>query len=255
MQPYFDLLNHFFDHVYVITLQRAADRHAHIQKELKGLQYQLFYGKDKKTFTALALQQSGIYNEALAKKHHRFSKAMPEGMIGCAWSHRLVYEDMVANNYAKVLVLEDDVVVDKRFISLLPQVLNELPTDWELLYFGFAGNEQPPKNAALKKIFYQLLQVLGASKYSRKTIRNLYPKKVSTHLYTAGYHDCTHAYGITLSAAQKLVQLQQPIVFVADNLLAHAVTNQIVKGFITQPKIINQQYQVSEKSTFSYLNQ
>lgn len=255
MQPYFDLLNHFFDHIYVITLQRATDRHAHIQKELKGLQYQLFYGKDKKTFTGVELQQSGVYNEALAKKHHRFSKGMPEGMIGCAWSHRLVYEDVVAHNYQKILVLEDDVVIDKHYISLLPQVLNDLPDDWELLYFGFAGNEQPPKNAALKKTFYHLLQLIGALKFTHKTIRNLYPKKVSKHLYTAGYHDCTHAYGITLSAAQKLLQLQQPITFVADNLLAHAVTNEMVKGYITLPKIINQQYQVSQKSTFSYLNQ
>jgi glycosyl transferase, family 25 len=96
---------------------------------------------------------------------------------------------------------------------------------------------------------------LGLTKYSHKTIGNLYPKRVSKHLYTAGYHDCTHAYGLTLSAAQKLVQLQQPISFVADNLLAYAVTNELVKGYITLPKIINQQFQVSEKSTFSYLNQ
>lgn len=255
MQPYFDLLNHFFDHIYVITLRRAHDRHQHLQKELKGLTYQLFYGKDKKEFTAAQLEQQGIYNERLAQKHHRFGKGMPEGMIGCAWSHKLVYEDIIANNYQNALVLEDDVVMDKHFISLLPQVLQELPPEWELLYFGFAGNEQAPKSAAIKKSLYHLLHLLGAIKYSHKTIRNLYPKKVSAHLYQAGYHDCTHAYGLTLSAAHKLVRQQQPISFVADNLLAHVVTNGLVKGYITLPKIMNQQYQVSEKSTYSYLNQ
>lgn len=255
MQPYFDLLNHFFDHVYVITLARATDRHQHIQKELKGLQYQLFFGKDKRDFTATLLEQQGIYNEQQAKKHHRYNKGMPEGMIGCSWSHRLVYEDVMANSYEKVLVLEDDVVMDKHFISLLPQVLSELPANWELLYFGFAGNEQAPKGAPAKRLFYHLLRLLGTIKYSHQTIRNLYPKKVSKHIYTAGYHDCTHAYGLTLSGAQKLAQLQSPIAFVADNLLAHAVTNNIVKGYIVQPKIINQQYQVSKTATYSYLNQ
>jgi glycosyl transferase family 25 len=123
------------------------------------------------------------------------------------------------------------------------------------LYFGFAGNEQVPKTAPLKRLFYHLLRLAGAIKYSHQTIRNLYPRKVSEHIYTAGYHDCTHAYGLTLSGAQKLAQLQQPITFVADNLLAHAVTNGLVKGYIVHPKIINQQYQVSDKSTYSYLNQ
>ncbi|HYC30618.1 MAG TPA: hypothetical protein VEB42_17400, partial [Chitinophagaceae bacterium] len=80
------------------------------------------------------------------------------------------------------------------------------------------------------------------------------PKKVSEHFYQAGFHDCTHAYAITQSAAKKLLALQQPISFIADNLLAYAVTNQVVKGYIMQPKMINQQYQVGI-TTVSYLNQ
>lgn len=254
MQPYFDLLNQFFDKIYVITLQRATDRQQHIEKELKGLQFQLFFGKDKNHFEVADLQQQGVYNEALAKKHHRYGKPMPAGMIGCSWSHKLVYEDVVQQGYQKVLILEDDVVIDKRFISLLPQVLTELPPDWELLYFGFAGNEQPPQKATLKKTFYHLLRAIGTFKYSHKTIRNLYPQKVTKHIYKAGYHDCTHAYAVTAAAAQKLARLQQPISFFPDNLLAHAVTNELVKGYFIYPKLINQQYQVTEESTYSYIN-
>lgn len=255
MQPYFDLLNNFFDKIYVITLQRAADRHQHIERELKGLHYEFFYGKDKNAFEVTDLQTKGVYNEAMAKRHHRFGKPMPAGMIGCSWSHRLVYEDVVKKGYQKVLVLEDDVVIDKPLISLLPQVLAELPKDWELLYFGYAYNEQPPKNAFIKKSLYHLLHTLGQFKFSHKTINNLYPKKVSEHIYTAGYHDCTHAYAITNIAAQKLSILQQPISFFPDNLLAHAVTNELVKGYIVVPRLINQPFQVSDKITHSYINQ
>ena len=255
MQLYFDLLNHFFDRIYVITLQRAADRHQHIEQELKGLDYVLFYGKDKNTFDVSSLQKENIYNEAMARRHHRFGKPMPAGMIGCSWSHRLVYEDVIKNGYQKALVLEDDVVIDKRLISLLPQVLKELPSDWELFYFGYAYNEQPPKNAAVKKAFYHLLHTLGRFKFSHKTISNLYPKKVSEHIYTAGYHDCTHAYAITNIAAQKLSILQQPISFFPDNLLAHAVTNELVKGYIVVPRLINQPFQLSGEVTYSYINQ
>lgn len=255
MQPYFDLLNNFFDKIYVITLQRAADRHQHIEQELKGLQYVLFYGKDKNTFDVGTLQQEGVYNDAMARRHHRFGKSMPPGMIGCSWSHRLVYEDVIKNSYKRALVLEDDILIDKRLISLLPQILTELPPDWELVYFGYAYNEKPPKNAGFKKLFYRLLHSLGRFKFSHKTINNLYPQKISEHIYTAGYHDCTHAYAITNTAAQKLSILQQPITFFPDNLLAHAVTNELVKGYIVVPRLINQPFQVSGEATHSYINQ
>ena len=255
MQTIFDLLNHFFDKIYVITLQRATDRHLHIQKELNGLHYEFFYGKDKNEFSVSTLEQKGIYNERLAKKHHRYGKPMTPGMIGCSWSHKLVYTDIITHNYSKVLILEDDVVIDWNQAHLLPQLLKALPTDWELLYLGFAGNEQAPSNASFKKTYYHLLRVLGIFKYSHATINNLYPQKAGEHLYKAGYHDCTHAYALTYSGAQKLAKLQQPISFFPDNLLAHAVTNNLVKGYITLPKIINQQYQVQEAATYSYINQ
>jgi glycosyl transferase, family 25 len=254
MQPYFDILNRFFDKIYVITLQRAIDRHLHIQKELNGLRYQLFYGKDKLEFSIDDLKEKGIYNEALAKQHHRFTKPMSPGMIGCSWSHKLVYEDVVANNYHKVLILEDDVVIDASNIHLLPQVLQELPKDWELIYFGFALNEQAPKGNFLKKAFYHLLRAAGAFKLSHKTINNLYPQKLSAHVHKSGYHDCTHAYAITLSAAQKLKDLQEPISFFPDGLLAYACTNEIVKAYVLLPKLINQQSQVENKAPLSYVN-
>src|ERR1043165_4611356 len=113
LQTFFSLLNSFFDKIYVITLQRAVDRHAHVKKELDGLHYEFFFGKDKQTFLIDDLKTKGIYNEALAKEHHRYNKPMQGGQIGCAWSHAEVYRKVVANNYQKVLILEDDVVIDK----------------------------------------------------------------------------------------------------------------------------------------------
>ncbi|HET7897170.1 MAG TPA: glycosyltransferase family 25 protein, partial [Flavisolibacter sp.] len=112
-QIFFSQLNAFFDKVFVITLQRATDRHAHVQKALQGLNYELFYGKDKLEFSVDELKQQGIYNEDLARKHHRYGKPMPPGMIGCSWSHAEVYRRIIRDGYQKTLILEDDVVVDE----------------------------------------------------------------------------------------------------------------------------------------------
>ena len=248
-----EIFNSFFDKIYVLTLQRATDRHEKFKKELSGLNYSIFYGKDKADFDIAELKEKNIYNEALAIKHERHGHPLSPGMIGCSWSHKLIYEDIIANNFEKVMILEDDIVINQNNMKLVPQILNDLPKDWELLYFGFAKNEIAPPLGAFKKYFYHFIKIFNGINYSHKTINNLYPRKVSEHLYTSGYHDCTHAYAITLSGAKKLLQLQTPISFFPDNLLAHAATNEIIKAFITVPKIIDQEYQIG-RSSHSYVN-
>lgn len=251
---FFSQLNAFFDKVFVITLSRATDRHAHLQKELAGLQYELFFGKDKQSFSVSDLEKEGIYNEALARRHHRYGKAMPAGMIGCSWSHAEVYRKIIHEGYQRVLILEDDVVINEEAAAIWPQVLQELRGDWELLYLGFAEKETVPPFAFLKKAVYHVQRFFGGLTYSHKTIRNLYPRKAGTYLARAGYHDCTHAYGLTLSGAKCLLALQTPISFFPDNLLAHAATNELVNAYIIQPKLIDQLYQVGTTSV-SYINQ
>ena len=34
---------------------------------------------------------------------------MAGGQIGCAWSHKKIYIDIIEKQYSKVLILEDDV--------------------------------------------------------------------------------------------------------------------------------------------------
>jgi glycosyl transferase family 25 len=213
----------------------------------------LFFGHDKQEFSIDDLLKQGIYNEALARKHHRYGKPMPAGMIGCSWSHAEVYKTIVNEGYQKVLILEDDVVIDRRGIAIWPDVVKELPLDWELLYLGFAEKETVPPFAFFKKAVYHVQRLFGGLTYSHATIKNLYPKKIGRYVWKSGYHDCTHAYGLTLSGAKKLLALQTPISFFPDNLLAHAATNRIVRGYVIQPKLINQQYQVGTTSV-SYIN-
>ena len=46
-QIMFEPLNNYFDKIYVITLQRAADRQLMLKQELDGLHYTFMYGMDK----------------------------------------------------------------------------------------------------------------------------------------------------------------------------------------------------------------
>ena len=248
------VLNSFFDHIYVITLQRAVDRQEQIKVDLQGLKYTFFFGADKNDFDIDTLKETSIYDEVLAIKHHRYKKSLRGGQLGCSWSHRMVYEDMLAKGYKKVLILEDDVQLNMASLSSFEKAITELPADWELIYLDYAKNEHRNFLKRIRQYWYHIQRFFGGLNWSHKTIKNLYPRSFSAHLSRAGFHDYTDAYAITERAAGKLLQLQTPIQFVADNLLSHACTNEIINGFIISNKLFTQHSQ-STHPTDSYVNE
>ena len=247
----FTPLNNFFDHIYVITLRRAGERQRAIRKNLAGLKYEFFFGADKQEYPIKELIGDGIYDEVLAKKYHRYHKPFSGGQVCCAWSHKRVYEDIIQKGFQKVLILEDDVTAVEGIGVLSKLVLTELPAGWELLYLDYSKNEKPN---FLKQYWYHLQSAFGALTWGQRTIQNLYPKNVSTHISTSGYHDYTSAYALTSSAAKKLTELQTPVIYLADNLLANACTTKKVNGFISQPKLFSQLSQGSDKLTHSFVD-
>ena len=249
MNNAFDALNNYFDKIFVLTLERSADRQTHINKSLIGLNYKFFFGADKNYFSLEELKEKNIYNEHLAVEHHRYSKPMNAGQIGCALSHKNIYEEIINNGYQKTLILEDDVEPAQGSIKLFAEIIKDLPGDWELLYFDYSKNEDPKH---LKKYWYHLQKIAGGIKWDHTIINNLYPKQISKHVSSAGFHDYTDAYAVTLPGAKKLLELQSPVSYIADNLLAIASASKKVKAYISHPKLF-QQLSQGETSTFDSL--
>lgn len=247
----FSALNSFFDHIYVITLHRAVERQERISKDLQGLAFSFFYGADKNDFSIPELVQSGVYDPKKARSIHRYEKEMSGGQIGCSWSHKQVYEDVLSKGYQRVLILEDDVEATAD-ICHFNEVVASLPSDWELLYLDYHKNDTATLTGKIKQQLYHVQHRLGGLKWNHRMIRNLYAKPLSAMLKKAGYHMFTSAYAITSAAAGKLLSMQTPIAYIADDLLAHAVTNEIVNGFVSVPKMFAQESQ-TDKSSISYV--
>jgi glycosyl transferase family 25 len=237
MQQFFGRLNDYYDKTYVLTVEAAASRRELFAQRFEGLKYDFFVGADKNKFTIEESIHKGIYSEVLANKHHRFSKVMKHGEIACSWSHRMMYEDILANNYKRVLIFEDDAVPDPEQMKNITAILSEIPEDLELLFWGWGKNGRPPAGAFLKKAVYHFQHSLGLLKWNHHVIRNLYARPFSQNLKKAGFHDYTYAYAVTKSGAEKLLQMQTPIQYIADNLLAHASTEGVVGGYITYPAV------------------
>ena len=235
MQEYFRLLNSYYDKVYVLSVQAAEARRNLFAQRFAGLNYSLFFGADKNNFTIEELIDKNIYNEELTKQHHRYTKVMKPGEIACSWSHRMMYEDMLTNNYDRVLILEDDAVPDPEMMKKVPAILSEIPANCEVLMWGWDKNSESGVTSFLKKTGYSIQHGLGLLKWDHTIIKNLFAQPFSAHLKKAGFHDYTYAYAITKSGATKLLQMQTPIQYIADNLLAHAITKNIVTGYIVYP--------------------
>jgi len=251
----FSALQSFFDHIYVITVEAAVERQARIKEELLGLDFTFFIGAYKKDFTIDELIEAGTYDEEKAIQLHRFNKPMNTSQIGQAWTHRLVYEDMLENNYNRVLILEDDVIINKEGLARMEEMISQLPSNWELWYLDYHKNLRKDFGSWFSQQALHAKRFMGKVPWSHKQINNLYARPLKENIFLAGCHEFASAYAITRSAAKKLVKLQTPICFPSDNLLSYACSNLLLYGFISVPKVFLNETQMQHKKNRAYLEE
>lgn len=236
----FRAINAYFDKIYILTLPRLKDRIAYFTRDLQGLNYEVFYGVDKEEVSLAALKEQGIYNTAAYSGVYKKRAEMNMGMLCCSLGHVKIYESIIAHNYQRVLILEDDAFPMPENLPRFPQICAALPSDWEVFYLGYEGNETYGWIQKLKRVLYMSFPFHSSLHLSREIYANYYPRTLSPFIARAGFHDCTHAYAVTLEGARKLLQRQSPVAYNADNLLAFAIARQEVKGYISRPKLFNQ---------------
>lgn len=234
-------LQNSFDKIFVVTVPRFTDRHKKVSENFRGLSFEFFWGADKLQIDPEKVKQDGTYDEAKAKKLQRQGKGLNLGEIACSLSHRMLYAEMIKHDWKKILILEDDVLPLIENMNVLPDAMKELPEGWELVYLGYLKHEKITPALKRKQFFYKILSALGLMKWNYTMVSNLLPKPFGTRLKKAGFHDCTHAYAITLSAAKKLLEAQTPVVYRADDLLSATILKGDLNAFITIPKFFDQE--------------
>jgi glycosyl transferase family 25 len=237
----FDFLNGWADRVFVVSLRRATERRERVRARLAGLRYEFFDAVDKRDLDRDRLVRDGIYDERRTRAPYRHRKDMSLGAIGCALSHRRLYEDMVANRWERMVVLEDDVIPRVATLALLPDALRELPPGWELCYLGYWQNEVITPGQRLKQLSYAALAPLGLSRWRPGEAIRLLPRSLSPHLRRAGRHMCTHAYAVSREGARKLATLQTPVAYAADQLLTMAILQGRIEAYAAFPALFDQE--------------
>ena len=172
-------VNRVCDKVYVINMEKDKER----LKTFDG------YMKDNNILYERFNAVNGskvLHDDRLTNHCNIFCS---DGVKGCALSHRTIWDTMIKNNYKNVLIFEDDAIVDKNFDRSFNDIWNELPKDYDVVYFGsiFGGTDNSINNSIYKKLMGFETEKLTDSIFKTKG--------------TAG----THCLMISLEGAKKFV--------------------------------------------------
>ena len=120
-----------FPPVFVINLEKSADRRAAMAKVLNPLHisYTFFNAVNGH---ALDIDSLPVYDKPRRRLY--FGRDLSNGEIGCLLSHRAIYQHMVDTNIDRAIVLEDDVSIEPNFPQLVREILQS-PVQWDLIRF------------------------------------------------------------------------------------------------------------------------
>lgn len=129
------------DKTYIINLANRADKKLHMMNQLNILEAQSI-NINPVFFDAI----NGNCDDILSQHQFRIQKwcdpfsgkAMTGGEIGCALSHYKIWCDICKNSDkdSVVLILEDDVIFEDNFMERLKISINEIDTEYDMLYLN-----------------------------------------------------------------------------------------------------------------------
>ncbi len=133
-----------FTSIYFINLDRRPKKRKRLETDLVPLKK---LAGDIIRFGAVdgeALSPSSIDSriigargaDDLTRTDKTFGLSLTKGAIGCALSHKKIWEEVVGAKKERVLILEDDAVILPDFVDTIPKIIGELPKKWDILYLG-----------------------------------------------------------------------------------------------------------------------
>lgn len=117
-------INDYFDKIYVLNLHKRTDRWIDIERRLKrfGIEFERFGATD------------GSCMRPIWEKFQNQYFTTPN-YLACAVSHLSIYKDAVSKDYSKILIIEDDVLINQNIHQIFDNVV--IP-EWEdIFYLGY----------------------------------------------------------------------------------------------------------------------
>lgn len=143
------VLNELFDNIYVVNLKHQIEKRLKIAQHLHlyGINYELFEAINGYKGEPLALWN--IYkdkpigegfvrfpNMIEVEKKRKTKLIESAGAIGYIFSYVNILKDAKSRGFRNILILEDDILLDKDFDSKVQNFMNCVSPKWKILQFG-----------------------------------------------------------------------------------------------------------------------
>lgn len=201
--------------VYVVSLKDSIDRQKSITTQceklgIKPIFIDAIYGKD--------LSESEISQYCNQNKAKQlFGRELLLGEIGCALSHKKIYQKIVDENIPYAVILEDDAIVSRDIECVLKSILSS-ELNWDLILLGHHKNN-----------------VKGI-----KSPISLWDKHFISTKYTLGrladFGFGTYGYFVTLQGAKKL---NKELFNIHSPIDHYTSDSQLFNVYALEPTIIN----------------
>ena len=123
-----NLINTYFDRIFIINLKRRPDRKEQMIKKLASV------GIDNYEFIeAIDGTQEPCISAYRIRSRMGFFE--PPGAFGVLYSAMKVLVWSKMKKYKRIMILEDDAIFHRNFVSIFNNKVNSIP-EWVLLYFG-----------------------------------------------------------------------------------------------------------------------
>jgi GR25 family glycosyltransferase involved in LPS biosynthesis len=124
------------DKLYYINLDKRPDRNEHFINEcnkasIPSHKIKRFSGFDGNTYE---FDEDDI---ALFQRVDYRGKPFEKKIIGNQLSHYYILKEMVEKRYNYIIICQDDVIFRNNFMSQLDKVMNNIPSDAEIINIGF----------------------------------------------------------------------------------------------------------------------
>lgn len=142
MTNYEKFFNEYFDMVYCINLQDKNNNYNAMVTKLaiagiKKVTFMRFkYIYECPGFTELCdlVKTSGLLTDYEKAENKKILRNI--GELGCSESHNYCIKHALKNGYKRILILEDDVYLDKHFLIKFKEFTDSISNRWKLLLLG-----------------------------------------------------------------------------------------------------------------------
>jgi len=119
--------------IFIINLKQDTLRKKHMQELCKkyNLQVEFIEAVDGRALNTNKVEKVYSSKKAIDK----IGRELSRGEIGCALSHKKIYQRIVDENISEAIVLEDDINFNKELLEILQKVDN-FPNRWNIVLLG-----------------------------------------------------------------------------------------------------------------------